>query len=226
MTISVKLPNGYNIDLFLISKLLKKDAKVLFLYPKNLDMVQKLSKDFNLTVEVMHTDMAKLEEFNAAGIQTISGNVNTAIVTLQPKAYDFIIADSVMNHARFPYDFIYNCLKASHNLILGNKNYAHWTYRLQLLFYGSLFVKGQHDYIADDDKAWFNHSPWQFSSKDIINLVKNNGSYISKGLYYDSSHKAGNVYDVRGYPNLSAKKAFYLITNESEMSAIYAMDGM
>ena len=125
--------------------------------------------------------------------------------------------NNVITKSRFPLDFLKNVCKASKNVILISNNIAHYSYRLKFFFYGSLFVKNNFDIPnITIEEPWYDQSPWRFSVKDIVNLCSNGGLRVAKGFYFDSSEdKILNIYDMRNYPNLYAKKVFYLITNES-----------
>ena len=100
-------------------------------------------------------------------------------------------------------------------MVLCNKNKAYWKKRIKFFFRGSLYVENQYDVYPDDEYAWFNKYPWNLAHKDIVNLCACNDFLIKSGIIIYGNGKIDNIFDIRSYPNWSAKKVYYLISDEN-----------
>ena len=73
----------------------------------------------------MSDDMKVLEKARSSGFAIIRGNINAgALEDLEPKSFDFIVAEDVLVTARYPGDFLLSAMRVADKLVIGNKNKA------------------------------------------------------------------------------------------------------
>ena len=222
------LPEGYDLESFLIAKLLAKGANVLFIYNTDYERIQRYVRDLGIHATIMNDDLTELEKARNYGFDVISGNINSDIwAEMQPKQFDYLVIDEFFNSARYPYDTLLRFNYVAKYIVICHKNQAYWRKRLRFLFSGSHFVKNQWEIVNDGPEAWFNREPWLFSHKDIVNLCSCAELKIKKGIIMYKNGIIDNMYDIRSYPNLYAYKMFYLISNEDNITTpLFKLGGL
>ena len=222
-----KLPEGWNIDTFVVAKMLAQNAKVLFIYNDDFNRLRQINNIINLDVTIMSDDMQVLERARASGFAIIRGNINAgALEDLEPKSFNFIVAEDVLVTARYPGDFLSSAMRVADKVILGNKNKGNWRNRIKFLFSGSFYVHRQYDIVPDDAHAWFNKNPWILSHKDVMNLCVSQGLTISNGVIIYRNGVIDNIYDIRSYPNMNADYVYYSVTADSSLEPSAKLGGM
>lgn len=221
------LPEGWSVDTFVVAKMLAQNAKVLFIYNDDFNRLRQINNIINLDVTIMSDDMQVLEKARASGFAIIRGNINAgALEDLEPKSFDFIVAENVLVTARYPGDFLSSAMRVADKLVIGNKNKGNWRNRLKFLFSGSFYVHRQYDVIPDDANAWFNKNPWVLSHKDVMNLCICQGLTVSKGVIIYRNGVIDNIYDIRSYPNMHADYVYYLVGADSSTQPSAKLGGM
>jgi len=209
-----------------LAKLLSKDAKVLFIYNEDYEKLKKIKEELNIVPYILNDNYEELEKARKFGFEVISGNVNGgALDDYSAKEFDYVVCENELHSARYPNDFLKSCVRVCNNLILCNKNKAHWKKRLKFFFRGSLYVENQYDVFPDDEYAWFNKYPWNLSHKDIVNLCACNDFLIKSGIIIYYNGKIDNMFDIRSYPNWSANKVYYLISESGATNNNYQLTG-
>jgi hypothetical protein len=206
--------NTNSTDKEILNILIPNAAKVLFIYSNDLYYVAEVTNAKSLDTTVFENNAHLLELAKSLNLTTVAGSLNKDIIGFNSKEYDIVIADNVLAKARFVKDFISDISRIGNYAILGHDNSAYYKNRLFFLLYGSFFVERSFDIIEDNDSAWFNKDPWNISHKDILSLCRSSSIVIEKGIYYGSSKKLCNIYNLRGYPGLMAKKAYYLLNDQ------------
>lgn len=210
------IPEGFDVNSFVLAKCLAQDANVLFIYNKDYEKIKNLKELLNIKVSILNDDFEELEKARKFGFEVISGNVNAGVLDdMQNKQFDYIVCEDELHSARYPNDVLKSMVRVCNNLVLCNKNKANWRKRLNFFFRGSMYVDNQYDVIPDDKYAWFNRYPWCLSHKDIVNLCACNDYVIKKGTIIYKNGLIDNMYDIRSYPNWSAYKVYYIISDES-----------
>ena len=219
------LPSGWEIETFVLANLLSKDAKVLFIYNEDYDKLLQLKDSLNIDITIMNDDTAELEKARSFGFSIMFGNVNAGQLTeLEAKSFDFVVAENVIQSARYPSDFLKDALKITDNLIVCNENRAHWKKRIKFLFFGSHYIRNPYDIVPDDKYAWFNKNPWSLSHKDILHLCNCQSLTMQKGVIIYKNGVLDNIYDLRSSPNFHADKIYYLITENATVKPLFKMD--
>ncbi len=222
-----ELPKGWDVESFVLAKLISKKSRVLFIYNEDYGRIKKIAEMFALQVTIMNDDVASLEKAKNFGFDVIAGNVNAGdLNSIKEKEFDYVIAENVLNSARYPGDFLKDTTRICKNLIVCNKNFGYWKKRIQFLIRGSLYVKNQYNIVPDDEFAWFNKYPWALTHKDVVNLCTCRNLTISKGTIMYNDGYIDNIYDIRSYPNLKAVKVYYSITDENTAIPTYRLGGM
>ena len=222
-----KLPEGWNVDTFVVAKMLAQNAKVLFIYNEDLNRIRQITNIIGTHATVMSDDLQLLERARGMGFDVIRGNINTsALEDLEPKSFDFIVAENVLVTARYPGDFLLSAMRVADKVILGNKNKGNWQHRIKFLFSGSFYVHRQYDIIPDDANAWFNKNPWILSHKDVMNLCISQGLTISNGVIIYRNGVIDNIYDIRSYPNMHADYVYYSVSADSSTNPSAKLGGM
>jgi len=215
------IPSGLSIESFVLLKLIAEKSNVLFIYEKDYNRISKLIQALNIKATILNDDLDELERARSFGFDVIHGNLNTGILKDYSKTkFDYIVCENHLHSARYPLDVLNEMVDACENLILSNNNQAHWRKRLKFFFRGSFFVDNQYDIIPDDEYAWYNNYPWKLTHKDIVNLCVCSNLTIHKGIIIYNDSIIDNMYDIRSYPNWSAKKVYYLISNSSTTAKI------
>lgn len=221
-----ELPNGWDVEGFILARYFTQKARVLFIYSEDFLRLKKIQEALDLQVTILHDDLDLLEKARQFGFEVIAGNVNAGgLDDIEKKSFNYVVAEDNLNSARYPSDFLTDTLRVCDDLILSNKNQAHWRRRLRFLFSGSMYTKNQYDIVPDDNDAWYNKFPWLFSHKDIVNLCACKGLTIKKGTIIYRNGYIDNMYDLRSYPNLKAEKVYYLITDVSSSVPSYRLGG-
>lgn len=222
----VDLPSDWEIDEFVLARSLGKDAKVLFIYSTNYETIQKISEHLNINATILNDDIEELERARNFGFNIVSGNINSGVLDkFSNKEFDYVVCEAGLGSARYPSDFLKSSVRICKNFILCQKNNGRFLKRLKFLLRGSLYVKNQYDVIPDDEYAWFNRDPWYLSHKDIINLCACCGFVIKKGTIIYKNGEIDNMYDIRSYPNFSALKVYYIISDETTLNPTYKLGG-
>lgn len=221
------LPEGWSVDTFVVAKMLAKNAKVLFIYNDDFNRLRQINNIINLDVTIMSDDMQVLERARASGFAIIRGNINAGTLEdLEPKSFDFIVAENVLVTARYPGDFLSSAMRVADKLIIGNKNKGNWRNRIKFLFSGSFYVHRQYDIVPDDANAWFNKNPWILSHKDVMNLCVSQGLTIGNGVIIYRNGVIDNIYDIRSYPNMHADYVYYSVSADSSTQPSAKLGGM
>ena len=219
------LKNGWQIETFVLSLMLQEKARVLFIYNDDYERIQQLQNELNILPTIMDDDTEILENARKFGFDVIFGNINSSSFDeIGSKTFDFIVAENVIQMARYPYDFLQSAINKCDRLVLSNKNRAYWKKRLKFLFYGSHYIRNQYDVIPDDKYAWFNRNPWSLSHKDIVNLCASHSFSINRGITIYRNGELNNMYDIRNSPNWSADTVYYLITEDSTIQPLYKIE--
>lgn len=222
----INLPSDWNIDEFVLAKSLSKDAKVLFIYAQNYNTIEKMVDTLNIEPIILNDDFEELERARKFGFKVVSGNINSGVLdNFSNKEFDYVVCEVGLNSARYLSDFLKSVVRICSDFVLCQKNDGRFSKRLKFLFRGSLYVKNQYDVIPDDNFAWFNRDPWCLSHKDIVNLCACCGFIIKRGTIIYKNNDIDNMYDIRSYPNLSALKIYYTISNESTIKPTYKLGG-
>ena len=220
------LPSGWELEEFLLAKSLAENAKVLFIYSTNYETIKKIVENLHIQVTIMNDDFEELEKARSFGFEVAQGNVNAGgLDDFKEKEFNYVVCEVGLNSARYPNDFLKSAVKIGENFILCQENQGRLSKRIKFLFYGSLYVHNQYDIIPDDETAWFNQEPWFLSHKDIVNMCACNGFVIKKGTIIYKNKTIDNMYDIRSYPNFSAFKVYYIISNETTISPSYKLGG-
>ena len=221
------LPEGWSVDTFVVAKMLAQNAKVLFIYNDDFNRLRQINNIINLDVTIMSDDMQVLERARTSGFAIIRGNINAgALEDLEPKSFDFIVAENVLVTARYPGDFLSSAMRVADKLIIGNKNKGNWRNRIKFLFSGSFYVHRQYDIVPDDANAWFNKNPWILSHKDVMNLCVSQGLTIGNGVIIYRNGVIDNIYDIRSYPNMHADYVYYSVSADSSLQPSAKLGGM
>lgn len=222
-----KLPEGWSVDTFVVAKMLAQNAKVLFIYNEDLNRIRQIANIIGIGATVMSDDLQLLERARGMGFDVVRGNINTgALENLEPKSFDFIVAENVLVTARYPGDFLSSAIRVADKLIIGNKNKGNWRHRIKFLFSGSFYVHRQYDIVQDDANAWFNKNPWILAHKDIMNLCISQGLTISNGVIIYANGVIDNIYDIRSYPNMHADYVYYSVSTDSGVQPSAKLGGM
>ncbi len=222
-----KLPDGWSIDTFVVAKMLAQKAKVLFIYNEDLNRIRQIANIIGISATVMSDDLQLLERARGIGFDIIRGNINAnALEDLEPKSFDFIVAEDVLVTARYPGDFLTSAIRVADRVILGNKNKGNWRHRIKFLFSGSFYVHRQYDVIPDDANAWFNKNPWILAHKDVINLCVSQGLTIGNGVIIYRNGVIDNIYDIRSYPNMHADYVYYSVSADSGVQPSAKLGGI
>ena len=218
------LPTGWELEEYLLTKLLSKDAKVLFIYAVNYETIRKITEQLNIHATILNDDFEELEKARNFGFEVIQGNINAgAMDNFHEKEFSHVVCEVGLNSARYPNDFLKSATKIGENFVLYLKNDVNFIHRIKFLFHGSLYVHNQYDVIPDDEFAWFNRDPWFLSHKDIINMCACSGLTIDKGIMIYKKGSIDNIYDLRCYPNFSAVKVYYSISDKTNIQPIYKL---
>ena len=221
-----ELPEGWDVDTFVLAKNLAENSKVLFLYNEDFARIKKVAEMFKLDVTIMNDDPEILEKANKIGFKIFLGNVNAGgLSEINEREYNYVVAENIIHSARYPGDFLKDTTRICDNLVVCNENKAYWKKRLRFLFKGSLYVDNQYEIVPDDEYAWFNKYPWTLSHKDIVHLCSCQGMTIKKGTIIYKDGYIDNMYDIRSYPNMHAFKVYYLITDKSNKEYSYKLGG-
>ncbi len=224
--IKVKLPSNWDVNEFILAKSLEKDANVLFIYATNYETIKKISELLNIKCTILNDDLEELERARSFGFNIVSGNINSGILEkFSNKEFDYVVCEIGLNSARYINDFLKSVVRIGRNFVLCQKNGGIFSKRLKFLFRGSLYVKNQYDVIPDDEYAWFNRDPWYLTHKDIVNLCACCGFVIKKGTIIYKNGEIDNIYDIRSYPNFSAFKVYYIISDETTLNPTYKLGG-
>ena len=173
----------------------------------------------------MNDDTAELEKARGFGFDVIFGNINAGQLTeIEAKSFDFVVAENVVQSARYPGDFLKDALKITDNLIVCNENRAYWKKRIKFLIFGSHYIRNPYDIVPDDKYAWFNKNPWSLSHKDILHLCNCQSLTMQKGVIIYKNGVLDNIYDVRSSPNFRADKIYYLITENTTIKPLFKVD--
>lgn len=219
------LNTNWQVETFVLAKMLTEKARVLFIYNEDFDRIEQLKTELKISPTIMNDDIDSLERARQFGFDIIFGNINSNNFTEIPdKSFDYIVCENVLQTARYPLDFLKDVLTKTDNLILCNKNQAFWKKRLKFLFFGSHYIKNPYEVVPDDKYAWFNRSPWLLSHKDVIHLCSCLSFTILKGITIYRNGILNNMYDLRNSPNWSADKVYYLITNNKTQKPIYKIE--
>ena len=222
-----ELPEGWDTETFVLAKLLTHEAKVLFVYNEDYTRLKQLCDIFKLDATILNDDLTALEKASVNfGFNVAQGNINAgALADYEDGYFDYIVAEDVLQSARYPGDFLKDLVRAGKQVILCNENKAIFAKRVRFLFSGSFFVKNQYDIIPDDKYAWFNAFPWILSHKDVVNLCVCQDIAIQKGVIIYKNGYIDNMYDIRSYPNLMAYKVYYLLSNSGSSNPSYRLGG-
>ena len=225
--VKLNLQEGLTVEEFILAKSIAKDSDILFIYATNYETIKKMIENFNIKATILNDDFEELEKARKFGFDVVSGNVNAGgLDNFTEKKFDYVVCEVGLNSARYPGDFLKSAIRVGKNFVLCQKNKGRLSERLKFLFRGSLYVENQYDIIPDDDFAWFNRDPWFLSHKDIVNLCACNGFVIKKGTIIYKNGSIDNMYDIRSYPNLSASKVYYIISDETTMKPTYKLGGV
>ena len=221
-----ELPKGWDVESFILAKLIAKKSKILFIYNEDYERLKKIIEMFEIQATIMNDDTVALEKAKNFGFNILAGNVNAGgLIDIKDKEFDYVVAENILSSARYPGDFLKDATRICNHLIVCNRNIGFWKKRIQFLIRGSLYVNNQYNIIPDDNFAWFNQYPWALSHKDVVNLCTCQNLTISKGIIVYNDGYIDNMYDVRSYPNLKATKVYYSITNESTIIPSYRLGG-
>ena len=222
-----ELPEGWDTETFVLAKLLTHEAKVLFIYNEDYTRLRQLSDIFKLDITILNDNLAELEKASINfGFDVAQGNVNAGALTEYADGYfDYVIAENVLHSARYPGDFLKDLVRVGKQVILCNENKAIFAKRMRFLLSGSFFVRNQYEIVPDDEYAWFNRFPWILSHKDVVNLCVCQGITIQKGTIIYKNGYIDNMYDIRSYPNLTAYKVYYLLSNNGTSNPSYRLGG-
>lgn len=205
-------------DYSLIEKFIPTETKLLFLKPRNIDIVKWFKDTKNCTCTVFDSDTAKLKDCADYNIETIYGNINHDLIGIKTNSFEYVITEQdIISKIKSPIYLIDNGARISNNnLVLNFKNFAYIKNRFNFLLTGTHY-SGFKDYSDDGKKFWNEQIPWHLSYKDIKNMINDLQYSLISGFYLDAKDRLENIFDIKCNPNIFGINFCFFISKDSNL---------
>jgi len=137
-------------EFFEISKLLKKNSKVLDVGCGDGELMKYITENITENVRGLEISKNNIQKCIAKGLTVIEGDAEKDLRQFPNSSYDFVILSQTLQAFLDPENVINELLRVGKKAIVSIPNFGHWKVRLNLLF------KGQMPITENLPNEWYN----------------------------------------------------------------------
>ena len=137
-------------EFFEISKLLKKNSKVLDVGCGDGELMKYITENITENVRGLEISKNNIQKRIAKGLTVIEGDAEKDLRQFPNSSYDFVILSQTLQAFLDPENVINELLRVGKKAIVSIPNFGHWRVRLNLLF------KGQMPITENLPNEWYN----------------------------------------------------------------------
>ena len=195
------------IDHYIISNIVKKDARVLDIGCADGKLLHMLKKKKNVTGQGIEISHDKVELCLQKGLSVVEGDANKEIIYFPKNSFDYVILSQTLQTVEQPKLVLDKILRVGKKAIISFPNFGHWMCRLQISIYGKMPV------TKDLKLPWYDTQNIHLCTvKDFENLTKEMMVKIEAGYGINRKNNVMKRISWLSYLNLFAAHAVFLIS--------------
>lgn len=193
--------DGVKLEYRIILDLVHTGSSVLDVGCGGGELLSLLSREKRARVRGIEIDEQAIYECVAKGLSVVHGDIDTGLSDYGNRSFDYVIFDQSLQQVRNPGLVIKDALRVGGNVIVAFPNFAHYSARFRIFFFGRTPVTRSLPY------EWYNTPNIHFLSiLDFINYC------TVRNIIIEDSVFIGREQIVRTLPNLRAEVSIFLIS--------------
>ena len=173
--------NETRVDLLLIAGMVAPNSRVLDVGSGDGALLQLLEEQKQVDGRGIELSQEGVNRCVARGLSVIQGDADTDLVDYPDKGFDYAILSQTLQATRKPREVLEQLLRIADRVIVSLPNFAHWSFRSQLLLTGRMPVtKNAPDHWYDTPNIHF------CSLKDFRSLCDEMGATIEQSYTLNS----------------------------------------
>jgi len=193
--------DGVKLEHRMILTLVQPGSSVLDLGCGDGELLSLLSRERKARVRGIEIDEQAIYKCVAKGLSVVHGDIDTGLSDYGDRFFDYVIFDQSLEEVRNPDRVINEALRVGRNVIVAFPNFAHYSARLRIFFFGRTPITRSLPY------EWHDTPNLHFLSiLDFINYCWIRNIIIKNSVFIGSERI------VKTLPNLRAEVGIFLIT--------------
>ena len=164
------------------------------------ELLSHLAREKEARVRGIEIDEQAIYKCVAKGLSVVHGDIDTGLSDYGDRSFDYVIFDQSLQQVRNPDPVINEALRVGGNVIVAFPNFAHYSARFRIFFFGSTPVTRSLPY------EWYDTPNLHFLS--ILDFIK---YCVLRKIIIENSVFIGQERIVRTLPNLRAEVGIFLI---------------
>lgn len=169
-------------DFLLIEQMMADGGRVLDIGCGDGELLQLLEERRGVDGRGIEISQAGVNRCVANGLSVIQGDADRDLVDYPDDCFDYVILSQTIQATHHPREVLAHLLRIGKRAIVSLPNFAHWGFRMQLLFRGRMPVSRHLPY------SWYDTPNIHFCTiRDFVALCREMGVHIERRVVFASS---------------------------------------